>query len=100
MPSFPGNQRRLWQVTAAALAPAVAEPQAEAVEVEVDHRGRVEREQLAENQPAHDRDAKRTAQFTAVAETDGERQGAEQRRTGGHHDGTEAQQAGFVDRLL
>src|SRR6266566_6865418 len=83
-PSFPWHQRRLRQVTATALAAAIADPQAEAVEIEVDHRRRIEREQLAQDQPADDGDAERAAQFAAIAETDRERQGAEQRRTGGH----------------
>src|SRR5215470_10191019 len=98
--SLPWHQRRVRQVMVTALAAAIAHPQAEAVEVEVDHGRRVKREQLAQDQSAHDGDAERTAQLAAVAETDGERQGAEHRRAGGHHDGAEAQQARFVDRLL
>ena len=98
--SLPRNQRPVREVMGAALAPAGAEPQAEAVEVKVDHRRGVEREYLAEDEPAHDGNAERTAQLAAVAEADRERQGAKQRRAGGHHDGAEAQQAGLKDRLL
>src|SRR5512135_2699680 len=46
---------------------AAARPEAEAVEVEVDHRGRVEREELAHEEPAHDGDAERAAQLRSFA---------------------------------
>ena len=50
-------------------------------------------------QAADDGDAERLAQFRARAGAEGERQAAEQRGHGGHHDGAEAQQAGLVDGL-
>ena len=52
---------------AAAAALAALHPQAEPVEREVDDRRRVEREQLAQDQPAHDRDAERPPQLVAHA---------------------------------
>src|SRR5579883_2453906 len=99
--SLPRHQRRFrGEVVSAALAAAGAHPQAETVEVEVDHGRRIEREQLAEDQPAYNRDAEGAAQLATVAEADREWKRAEQGRTGGHHDGAESQQTGLVDRLL
>src|SRR4051794_25164400 len=51
-------------------APAALAPKAQAVEVEIDHRGRVEGQELADDQPANDRDAERPAQFRTLAEPD------------------------------
>ena len=70
-------------------------PQAEAVEIEIDHRRRVERQHLADHQPADDRDAERPAQLGAFAEADRQRQRAEHRRHRRHHDRAEAQQAAW-----
>ena len=78
---------------------AIAVAPAEAVEIEVDHRRRIERQDLADEQAADDRDAERLAQLRAVAEADRQRQGAQDRRHGGHQDGPEAQDGGLVDRL-
>src|SRR5258708_35145889 len=50
-----------------------ARPEAEAIEVEVDDRRRVEGEELAHEQAADDRNAERAAQLRAVAEADRER---------------------------
>src|SRR5579885_1671784 len=52
----------------------------EAVEGEVDDRRRVEGEDLAHEEPAHDGDAERPAQLGAGARAEGERQPAQQRR--------------------
>src|SRR6266699_878570 len=46
---------------------AAAQPAIDAVEVEIDHRGDVEREQLREAQPADHRDAERLAQLRTLA---------------------------------
>ena len=54
---------------------------------------------LRDEQAADDGDAERLAQFGADAHADGERQAAEHRREGRHHDGPEAQQACLVDGL-
>ena len=67
------------------------------IECQIDDRRGVKREQLAEDQSANDGDAERTAQFGADTGAEGQRQGAEKRRHGSHHDGTETQQAGLVD---
>src|SRR6266481_2244274 len=67
------------------------------VEREIDHRGRVEREDLAQNQAAYDGDSQGTAKLGAHAGAESQRQTAEQRGHGGHHDGPEAQKARFVD---
>ena len=72
---------------------------AKPVEEDVDDRRGVEGEELAEQQPADHGDAQRPAQFRAQARADRQRNAAQQRGHGGHHDGTETQQAGLVDRL-
>ncbi len=72
---------------------------AEAIEEDVDDGCGVEGEDLAEEQAADHGDAERAAQLGAEAAAQGQRQSAEQRRHGGHHDGAEAQQAGFEDGL-
>ena len=51
------------------------------------------------SRPPHHRQSQRTARFAARAITQSHRNGAQQRRHGGHHDGPEADQAAFVDRL-
>ncbi len=66
---------------------------------EVDDRRRVQRQDLAEDQPADHGDAQRPAQFRPDAGAQRQRDAAEQRRHGGHHDRPEPQQAGLVDRL-
>src|SRR5580704_11641333 len=46
--------------------PAAQRPQAEAVEVEIDHRRRIERQGLADQQAADDRNTERAAQLGAL----------------------------------
>ena len=77
--------------------PVAGDPLAEPVEEDVDDRRGVEGEDLAQQQSADHGDAQRTAQLRAEAGADGQRNAAQQRGHGGHHDGAEAQQAGFVD---
>ena len=77
----------------------LAESLREPVKKDVNDRRGVEREHLAEQQSADHGDAQRTAQLGADARSEGQRNTAEQRRHGGHHDGAEAQQTGFVDRV-
>src|SRR5439155_7679186 len=72
---------------------------AEAVEIEVDDRRREQRQQLAQNETADDRDAKRMAQFRSGAGPEHQRQGAEHRRHRRHHDRAETQQRCLIDRL-
>src|ERR1035438_470927 len=69
----------------------------QAVEEEVDDRGREQREQLGDQQAADDGDAQGLAEFRAYAHADRQRKAAEQSGHGGHHDGPEAQQAGLID---
>jgi hypothetical protein len=69
------------------------------VEEQIDHRRGVERQHLADDQAADDGDAERLAQFRADAGAQRQRQAAEQRGEGGHHDRPEAQQARLIDRL-
>jgi hypothetical protein len=59
--------------------------------------GVVERENLRHQQAAHDDIAERLVQFRSVP---GERIIAAERRHGGHQNGSEAQRAGAIDRLL
>ena len=54
---------------------------------------------MAHDQPAHNGDAERPLQFRSRAGSQRQRQPSQQRRHGRHHDGTEAQNAGFINRL-
>src|SRR5262245_56550631 len=83
---------------APARAPA-GEARRQAVEREIDDRRGVEREDLAHDQPAHDRDAERLAKLGAHAVPERERHAAEQRRHRGHDDRPKAQERGLLDRL-
>src|SRR5579863_2173811 len=75
------------------------EPVSEPIERQVDNRSGVERKQLAEDEAADNGDTERAAQFRTDASAQGKRKRAEQRGHGGHHDGAEAEQAGFVNRI-
>ena len=72
----------------------------EARKHQVDDRRRVEREELRDQQAAYDGDAERAAQFRPGADAHGQRQRAQQRRHGGHHDRPKAQQACLIDRFF
>ncbi len=76
------------------------EPQAEAVHIEVNDRCCVESQRLTDDEAADDRDTERTAKLGARAGAERQRQTAEQRRHGGHHDGAEAQQTGLEDSFF
>ena len=78
-------------------APHGGHPGGRLVEEQVDDRGRVEGQELAEDQPADDRDPERPAQLRADALAEGERHGPEHGRHRRHQDRAEAQQAGLVD---
>src|SRR5580698_10738202 len=71
----------------------------ETIEEDVDNRSGVEREDLAEKQPADHGDAKRPPDFRSDTVTESKRNAAEKRGHRGHHDGAEAQQAGLVNCL-
>src|SRR3954447_18091947 len=87
-----GLRRGAWRRTA-------CHADAQALHREIDHRRGVERQQLAEQQAADDRDAEREAQLRARAALEGERHRAEQRGERGHHDRPEAEQRGLRDRF-
>ena len=71
-----------------------------AVEIEIDDRRDVQRQELRHAQAADHRDAERLAQLGAGAGAERDRQRAEDRGECRHHDRTEAQQAGVADRGL
>src|SRR3984885_13423598 len=90
-----------WQFLGNRIADLVLlKPLPQPVKPQINHWRGVEREQLTENQAAYDRDAERTSQLRARTRSERQRQTAEQRRHGRHHDGAEAQQTGLKDRLL
>ena len=70
------------------------------VKREIDYWSRVKRQDLRNDQPTHDSDPKRLAQFTPDAHSDGERQRAEHRGHRCHHDRTEANETRLVDRFF
>ncbi len=86
-----GSLHRLRLVTA-------PDPHLDAVEIEIDDRGGVEREDLAERETADHRIAERLAHLRAGAVAERQRHAREHRRRGRHQDRAEAQQAGFADR--
>src|SRR5947208_6884146 len=72
----------------------------EAVKSEINDGSRVEGEQLAQQQAAHDGDSERLPQLRSRSCPEGQRQPAQKRRHGGHHDRSESQQARLVDGLF
>src|SRR5271156_3154653 len=72
----------------------------QAVEVDINNGRGIQREHLAEQQTPYHRDAERTPQLGPDSRAQRERETSEQSSHGGHHDGTETQQASLVDRLL
>ena len=76
-------------------------PSGEAVQIEKDDGGRVERQELAQGETADDGIAERLPDFRAGAAAKHERHGAEHRGHRGHENRAEAQHAGLlVDRLF
>ena len=73
------------------------ETAAEPVESEIDHRRRVKRQQLAENQAPNDGDAEGAAELGTNPGSQSKRQTAKQRGHGGHHDGPETKETSFID---
>ena len=71
----------------------------QSVEGQVDHRRRVQRQQLADDQAADDGDTERAPQLRPNAAAERQRQRTQQRRQRGHQDRTEAQQARLIDRV-
>src|SRR5579871_4131233 len=76
------------------------EPETKLIQNQVNHGRRVERERLAENQPANNRDTQRPAKLRSRAAAESERQSAEQRGHGRHQDRAETQQASLEDGFL
>src|SRR5262249_21977388 len=76
---------------------AATEPDLKAVHIEIDDRSREEREELAKNQTADDRKAEGAAQPGPGAVAERERERAEKSGHGWHENGTETQQARFVN---
>src|SRR5215470_1787953 len=79
---------------------ATPEQEIDLVEVEIDHRSDVQRQQLGYEKAADYRNAKRLPQFGTGAGAERDRQRAEDRREARHHDGPEPQQAGLPYRFL
>src|SRR5690242_12700868 len=75
------------------------EPLPETIEREIDHRRREQRQQLADDEAAEDREAERTTQLVAFAPAEHQRQRREERGERRHQDRPEAQQRRLVDRL-
>src|SRR5690348_11327995 len=69
------------------------------VERKIDHRSRIQREDLTDDQSSNDGDAKRAAKLRSDSRADRQRQRAEQRRHRRHHNRSKTQEAGFVDRF-
>src|ERR1700730_2795295 len=76
-----------------------AEATGQAGGVQVDDRRRVERPHSREDEAADDGDAERAPELRARARPEGQGQAAQKRRHRRHHDGTEAQETGLVDRI-
>src|SRR5262249_44726780 len=73
-------------------------PLADSIEIKIHDRGRIKGEQLTDQKSANDGDAKRPANFTAIAEAQRQGHGAEKGGARGHHDRPKAQAAGLVNR--
>src|SRR5215471_19039770 len=74
-------------------------PHPDAIEIEVNDGSREERQQLAYDESANDRNAQRTPEFGSGSRTERQRQGSEQRRHRRHQNRTEAQNARFEDGI-
>src|SRR5271157_2679293 len=72
----------------------------ELIEEDVNDRSRVKRQNLAQEQAANHGDAQRATQLRTYSGAEGERQTGQQRSHGGHHDGTESQEAGFINGVF
>src|SRR5438132_10469431 len=69
------------------------------VEGKIDDRSRVQREKLADEQSANDRDSERAPQFRTGASTERQWNAAKERRHCRHHDRPKTQQARLKDRI-
>src|SRR6185503_10429480 len=74
-----------------------SKPDLQPVEVEIDDRSRVERQQLAERKSTDHRVTQRLTQLRAGASAYGERQSRQKGHSRRHQNGTEAQKTGLAD---
>src|SRR5713101_2633296 len=95
--SFGGDRPNLLRLVVISLV--ATQPGLQPVKVEINHRRRVERQQLAESKPAYHRITERPAQFRPWAGAERERHAGEHRCSGSHQDRTESKQARFAYRL-
>src|SRR5581483_9501660 len=70
------------------------------VEEQIDDWCRIQREKLAQQQAANNRDSQRAPQFRANSGSKRQGNRAQQRRHGGHQDGPETQQRGLEDGVV
>src|SRR5205823_14415676 len=82
-----------------ALRRPASQPLLQLVQVRVDHRRHVQRDELGERQPAHDGDPEGTPGLGALAHAQRDRERAHERRHRGHHDGPKPDAARLEDRL-
>jgi hypothetical protein len=73
----------------------MAQRRAESLEREVDHRRRVERQRLAEDQAADDRDPERAPELGADAAPERERQASEEPPSSAYRIGRKRSEAGL-----
>src|SRR5215471_10742148 len=71
----------------------------QAIESEINDRRRVQRQELADQQSADDRNTERPPQLRSRPSTEGQRDAGKKSRHRGHHDRAEAEQAGLINRL-
>src|SRR5262249_30642877 len=90
------GRRRLLDFSELRLEATLQHP-VEAVEIEVNHRRDVERQELRHHKTADHRHAERLAQFGARAGTQRDWQRAEDRGERGHHDRTKTKDRCFAD---
>src|SRR5690348_2973525 len=75
-------------------------PMLQAIHKQVNDRGCVKRQKLADDESADNGDAERTPQLRSGAMSKGKRNSAQQRGHGGHQNRTESQQTRFIDRFF
>src|SRR6516162_3551437 len=75
-------------------------PPRQPVEENVNYRRRVQRKDLAQDQPAHHRNPEWSAELRTNAGAKRQRNAAKKRRHRGHHDRAEPKKAGFIDRVF
>jgi len=93
---FRNGARNPWEQAA----PLPVRPEPEPVKVEIEHGRRVKGQELADDQPADDRDPKRAPDLTSIAEAERQRDGAENRSECCHHDRAKPQDAGAKNRVV